>query len=182
MEEYKRLVGEEMRGLEEQLREYNSYMRERGELFGQLSQLRCSLSAEQEAHTRELADRESLSIQQTDQLKDEMLTKIRDMRTSLLSLKKEQLSTTTRLAVLQNHQLTNELEFQSKQTEKLLFENEGMQKKLGNMKRDVEIHKEVEEELAKRSHLSKTIIKKLTGKIGQLEEEVRKGREESALT
>lgn len=50
-----------------------------------------------------------------------MLMKIRDMRTNLLSLKKEQLSTTTRLAVIQNHQLTGELEFQSKQTEKLIF-------------------------------------------------------------
>lgn len=65
---------------------------------------------------KELADKEREKIQTTDKLRDEMLTKIRDMRTSLLSLKKEQLSTTTRLAVLQNHQLTSELEFQSKQS------------------------------------------------------------------
>lgn len=37
----------------------------------------------------------------------EMLKKIREMRTNLLSLKKEQLSTTTRLTILQNHQLTS---------------------------------------------------------------------------
>lgn len=34
------------------------------------------------------------------------------------------------------------------------------------MQKDVQIHKEVEEELAKRSHISKGIIKKLTTKIG----------------
>ena len=50
-----------------------------------------------------------------------MLKRIKEMRANLLSLKKEQLSTTTRIAVLQNHQLTGELEFQSKQTEKLIF-------------------------------------------------------------
>ena len=37
----------------------------------------------------------------------EMLKKIREMKANLLSLKKEQLSTTTRLTILQNHQLTS---------------------------------------------------------------------------
>ena len=50
-----------------------------------------------------------------------MLTTIKNMRTNLLSLKADQLDATTRLAVLQNHQLTSELEFQSKQSEKLIF-------------------------------------------------------------
>jgi hypothetical protein len=45
-----------------------------------------------------------------------MGNKIRDMRQNLLSLKKEELETTTRLTMLQNHQLTSELEYQSKQT------------------------------------------------------------------
>ena len=99
-----------------------------------------------------------------------MLTQIRDMKSKLLSLKKEQLSATTRLAVLQNHQLTGELQFQSKQTQKLLFENEKLQKKVSNLQKDVDIHKQIEEELAKRSHISKGIIKKLTNKISELEE------------
>ncbi len=73
-----------------------------------------------------------------------MLTKIKDMRSNLLSLKKEQLDTTTRLAVLQNHQLTSELEFQSKQSEKLIFENEQLLKKVANLQKDLEIHKEIE--------------------------------------
>ena len=111
-------------------------------------------------------------MQATDKLRDEMLHKVRDMRSNLLSLKKEQLETTTRLAVLQNHQLTSELEFQSKQTEKLLFENEDMNKKLSNLQKDLEVHKQVEEELAKRSHYSRGIIKKLTAKIAELEQEI----------
>jgi hypothetical protein len=54
----------------------------------------------------------------------EMGNKIREMRQNLLSLKKEELETTTRLTMLQNHQLTSELEYQSKQTEKIVFKNE----------------------------------------------------------
>ena len=40
------------------------------------------------------------------------------------------------------------------------------------LKRDVEIHKQVEQELAKRSHFSQKLIKKLSQKIKELEEEV----------
>jgi hypothetical protein len=56
-----------------------------------------------------------------------MGNKIREMRLNLLSLKKEELETTTRLTMLQNHQLTSELEYQSKQTEKIVFKNEELE-------------------------------------------------------
>ncbi len=72
---------------------------------------------------REVADKEREKVQAADKIRDcnhfiyvEMGTKIREMRTNLLSLKKEQLDTTTRLTMLQNHQLTSELEYQTKQT------------------------------------------------------------------
>ena len=42
----------------------------------------------------------------------------------LFALRKEQLDSKTRLTVLQNYQLTTELEYQSKQTEKLFFKNQ----------------------------------------------------------
>ena len=94
-----------------------------------------------------------------------MLNKIRETKASLLALKKEQLDTTTRLTVLQNHQLTTELEYQSKQTEKLLFKNSKLQEQVISLKRDVEIHKQVEAELAKRSHFCQKLIKKLSTRI-----------------
>ena len=87
------------------------------------------------------------------------------MQTSLLSLKKEQLETTTRLTILQNHQLTSELEYQSKQTEKLIFKDEEMQNQIKKLTQELNIHKEVEDELAKRAHFSKGVIKKLNEKV-----------------
>jgi hypothetical protein len=69
-----------------------------------------------------------------------------------MALNDEQLKTTTRLTILQNHQLTTELEYQSKQTEDLLFKNTKMKSQIETLKREIDIHKEVEKELAKRSH------------------------------
>ena len=47
-----------------------------------------------------------------------------------------------------------------------------MKVKISALERDLEIHKEVEEELAKRAHLSKGMIKKLNARILELEQEV----------
>lgn len=53
----------------------------------------------------------------------EMIDKFRDMRNNLLEIKKEQLSNNTRLTLLQNHQLIQELEYQSSHTSKIVEKN-----------------------------------------------------------
>ena len=67
------------------------------------------------------------------------------------ALNDEQLQTTTKLTILQNQQLTSELEHQSKQCEELIYQNTKLKEQIETLRRDVEIHKEVEKELAKRS-------------------------------
>jgi chromosome segregation ATPase len=100
-----------------------------------------------------------------------MLYKIKETKANLLALNDEQLQTTTRLTILQNHQLTTELEYQSKQTEQLLFKNNKMKTQIETLKRDIEIHKEVEKELAKRSHFCQKVIKRLKQQVKDLEQE-----------
>lgn len=93
-------------------------------------------------------------------------------------MKKEQLESKTKLAVQQNYQLTTELEYQSKQTEKLFFKNQKLIEQVKALKRDVEIHKQVETELAKRSHFSEKLIGKLKKKLQQIDEECQELRAE----
>lgn len=61
-----------------------------------------------------------------------------------MALNDEQLQTTTRLTILQNHQLTTELDYQSKQTEQLLGKNDKMQVEIDNLKRNISLHKQIE--------------------------------------
>jgi len=112
---------------------------------------------------------ERKNVQETERLKKDMLFKIKETKENLLRLNDEQLHTTTRLTMLQNHQLTTELEYQSKQTEKLLFRNSKLQDQVTWFRRDIEIHKQVEAELARRSHFCQKIIKKLNQRIKDLE-------------
>lgn len=98
-----------------------------------------------------------------------MLLKIKETKANLLAMNDEQLQTTTRLTILQNQQLTTELEYQSKQCEQLLFRNNKMKEKIDALTRDVQIHQDVEKELAKRSHYSQKIIKRLKDRVRDLE-------------
>lgn len=52
---------------------------------------------------RELADKEREKVQATDKLKKDMFHKIEETKMSLMALKKEQIATTNKLTVLQNH-------------------------------------------------------------------------------
>lgn len=111
-----------------------------------------NLEQEKKDRRNEVNEKEREKIQATEKLRKDMLYKIKETKANLLALNDEQLQTTTRLTILQNHQLTTELEYQSKQTEQLLFKNNKMKTQIETLKRDIEIHKEVEKELAKRSH------------------------------
>jgi hypothetical protein len=49
---------------------------------------------------------------------------------------------------------------QSRQTELIVTRNEKLQDQIETLKRDIEIHKDVEKELAKRSHFCQKVIKR----------------------
>jgi hypothetical protein len=128
----------------------------------------------QKSFKKQLSAKEQDKVTKVAGIQQQMLDKISKTKTSLMKLKTDQLDTTTKLTVLQNHQLTTELEYQSKQTENLLFKHAQAQEQVNSLKRDIEIHKQVEAELARRSHFCQKLIKKLSAKIKTLEEELEK--------
>lgn len=131
---------------------------------------------EKEERAEELKEKEREKIQATEKLRKEMLYKIKETKAQLLSLNDAQLQNTTKLTIQQNHQLTSELEFQSKQTETLLYKNNKMAEQIGTLRKDIEIHKQVENELAKRSHFCQKVIKKLRQKVKELSDDIAKAK------
>jgi hypothetical protein len=100
----------------------------------------------------ELTDKEREMYQSLIKLEKEMHNKITETKANLMALSEEQMATTTRLKVLQNHQLNDELSNQSKQTEDMLKKNDKLREAMTKLQREIDVHKEVEQKLAKRSH------------------------------
>ena len=91
-------------------------------------------------------------IKRIDDLRKEMLLEIRQVKIKMLNMNEDQLVGTTKLTVIQNAQLTGELDYQSKQSEHLMYKNHQMASIIETLKKDLKDHTEVEKELAKRSH------------------------------
>jgi len=91
-------------------------------------------------------------------MKDEMLEKIKKIKDEYMGTNTEQLNTLTQMTILQNNQLTNELEYQSNQTENLNMRNKILGESIKSISKDIELHQEVEKELAKRSNTLNRLI------------------------
>lgn len=149
-----------------------SVLADKKRLENEIVELELALAQEKKERFTEVSDKEREKIRATENLKENMKEKIDETKANLKALNDEQLQTTTRLTILQNHQLTTELEYQSKQTEKLLNKNNKMQEQISSLKRDIELHKEIESELAKKFHSSQKKIKKLNEEVKKLDEKM----------
>lgn len=119
-----------------------------------------------------MADKEKEKVIETIKLKQEMDDKIKEAEILLINLKKDEIETTTRLTFLQNHQLNNELEYQSKQIEMLLKENNKLEYENNMIKKDIFIHKEVEIKLSEKSQSLQNSIKIMADNIKKIETDV----------
>jgi hypothetical protein len=84
-------------------------------------------------------------------LKKKMMENIQETQKNVTQLNIEYMDVSTKLTLLQNHQLLMELEYQSQQIEELLKKKEVLEKKVFELNRDIEIHKEVEISLAEKN-------------------------------
>ena len=161
---------EDVVGKDYKIESLNKFRLEKEQYLEEIRTLKQDLEKERAEHKKDVQNRDRQMFDATERLKKEMLNKIKETKAQLMALNDEQLNATTRLTILQNHQLTTELEYQSKQTEKLILSNDKLEEQLTVAKRDLEIHKQVENEMAKRSHFYQKAIHKYNAKLKAYEQ------------
>ena len=129
-----------------------------------------SLEREKEDKIKSIADIERKKIESIERMREEFANKIEEIKENFLDFKTEQLDTASRIAVIENHKLKSELEVQSKEVERIIAKCNKLEADNTSLKRDVQIHIEVENEFAKKSNRAQSLIKKLNDKIkGKIE-------------
>lgn len=79
-----------------------------------------------------------------------MLYKLRETKANLLKMTDNQLDTTTKRTIAENDQLSSELAWQSKETEKLIRRNDALLKENKGLQRELSLQKETQHEFAKK--------------------------------
>ena len=109
---------------------------------------------------RDLVDLEVRTKLKFSNLKQKMLENIKNTQNKVTEINMQYMDVSTKLTMLQNHQLLMQLEYQSQQLEELTKSNEALEKKNFEMQRDLEIHKEVELSLAEKNRKLKNELLK----------------------
>ena len=97
-------------------------------------------------------------------LKKKMLDSVNETQSKAGELNSHYMDITSKLTVLQNHQFLIQLEYQEQELTKLISKNELLEKKVAYLRKEIEIHKEVEISLAEKN-------KKLTAELNKYKEE-----------
>ena len=108
----------------EKLEKVSRFIEIKETLEAQLTEKERLLEEEAKEHATHVSDLEQKHVQEKDRLKKEMLLKLRETKANLLKMTDNQLDTTTKRTIAENEQMSSELAWQSKETEKLIRRNE----------------------------------------------------------
>jgi hypothetical protein len=115
-------------------------------------------------HEKDLRLVEINSQMKLSKLKKKMLDSVNETQSKAGELNSHYMDITSKLTVLQNHQFLIQLEYQEQELTKLISKNELLEKKVAYLRKEIEIHKEVEISLAEKN-------KKLTAELNKYKEE-----------
>jgi len=147
--------------LDTELHSVAEFREKRGEMEVELTMLRQQLKDQAAQHAKDVSAFDRKKAIEIDQLKKDMHRSIKETREMLKNRTKDQLDTTTKRTIMENEQMATELHFQSKQTEQLLERNQALIEENAQLRRNLVIHKDLENELARRTHVYQKLIKKM---------------------
>jgi len=137
----------------------------KSEMETNLETLRQALEEERRSHALNVSELERRNVMEKDRLKNEMLRKIRETKLSLLAMTEDQLHTTTKRTILENEQMTSELHYQSKETERIVKKNEKLIEENSKLKREIELSASTQQIMAKKTMFYQQLITKLQSKL-----------------
>ena len=172
---------------EKELSDLNVFIEKKNELEGELEETKTELLRERKKHEQIISELERKTVQEKERLRKEMEAKIAEAKEAFMKLTDNHLEATTKKTMQENEQMGSELAFQNRETERLLHKNSKLAEDNRNAKRELELHKQTEAEMARRNHAYLRTIKSLLTKLKSLDQTKRdlersaKSKEESVV-
>ena len=139
----------------------NQLSNENQELIKEVDKLKVEQKNIIDKHIAENKQRDIKNQIKFSNLKNKMKEKIDQIQAKETELNVQYMDVSTKLTLLQNHQLLIQLEYQSQQLDEITAKKEALEKKVFELTKDIEIHKEVELSLAEKNKKLKAENNKL---------------------
>jgi hypothetical protein len=139
----------------------NQLSTENQELIKEVDKLKLDQEKIINKHIAENKQRDIKNQIKFSNLKNKMKEKIDQIQAKETELNVQYMDVSTKLTLLQNHQLLIQLEYQSQQLDEITAKKEALEKKVFELTKDIEIHKEVELSLAEKNKKLKSENNKL---------------------
>ncbi len=136
---------------EKELADLDVFIARKNDLEGELEEIKTELLRERKKHEQIISELERKTVQEKERLRKEMEAKIKEAQDAFIKLTDNHLEATTKKTKQENEQMGSELAFQNRQTEGLLQKNSKLALDNRNCKRELELHKQTEAEMARRS-------------------------------
>ena len=153
-----------------ELASMKDFAERRREYEKKISDLRNELKRERKEREDKEAYLERRFVMERERMKKEMLAKIKETKTALLSMTEGQLEMTTRRTMLENQQLTIELQYQSRQSELLIKEIEQLKKDMANKRSELKMARDNQSALAKRTARLNKVCESQRAKIKHMKD------------
>lgn len=147
--------------LQERLDEIAEFIAQKEKLELDFQTLRNELAEKEKKHQLEVSAADREKALEVERQKIETDKKIRQAMDTMKTKTKDQLDTTTKKTIMENEQYYTELLFQGKECERLMNNNKLLVQENAKLKRNLNIHKDLENELARRTHVYQKLIKKM---------------------
>ena len=144
----------------------NQLSNENQELLKEVDKLKIDQKNIIDKHIAENKQRDIKNQIKFSNLKNKMKEKIDQIQAKETELNVQYMDVSTKLTLLQNHQLLIQLEYQSQQLDEITAKKEALEKKVFELTKDIDIHKEVELSLAEKNKKLKNEINKLKNNMG----------------
>lgn len=151
--------------LQSQLDEVREFQRNKENMEQELASLKQHLADMKEEFQRKMSDFDRKKAMDMRTLSKDFEKKVEIEAAKLRARTKDQLDSTTKRTIMENEQMFTELHFQSKETEKLMERNQSLLEENAQLRRNLNIHKDLENELARRTHLYQRLLKKMDQKL-----------------
>ncbi|KAL6749912.1 hypothetical protein V8C86DRAFT_2829192 [Haematococcus lacustris] len=143
----------------------SDFLERKEALEAELASTQAELNAKVKEYEYRLTDLDRSHIQDREKWKRETLARIKETKIQMMKLTDNQLEMTTKRTIMENEQMSIELGYQSRQTEKLMSINTVLMEENSELRRQIALSKQTEQELARRNNAYQKTIKSLLTKM-----------------